>query len=129
MADSFSATVGAWVSKSMIKATAVFKQSAQEVFAEAQTDKGHGGFMPVDTGYLRNTFVSGLNGSNDFVGPDAYVMAIVGAGLSDEIFGGWTAKYALVQEYGSSEQVGNFYMGRAAANWQSIVKKNADHIR
>lgn len=110
----------------------VFKQSAQDMFSEAQTPKAMGGNMPVDSGTLRNSFVSALNGQGGTKGPDAYVMTIAGMELGDSIFGGWgggEASYALHVEYGTSRMAGSFFALRAAQQWPQIVAANAQKAR
>jgi hypothetical protein len=121
MAQSFEAQVTAFVAKTKQRVEAVFKASAQEVFSIAQTPVAQGGAMPVDTGFLRNSLVAGLNGSTAMSGPDSYVVAIAGATLGDTIEGGWTASYARYVEYGTRGRAGRRFAGQAAAQWQQIV--------
>lgn len=129
MAQSFEAQVSAWVAKSQRRIEAVFKQSAQEVFSTAQKPVAQGGNMPVDTGFLRNSLISGLNGSTSLTGPDSYTLAIAQAKLGDSVFGGWTANYARPVEYGARGRQGRRFAGQAAAQWQAIVKRNAAKLR
>lgn len=128
MAKVFKAQIDAFIAKTKGKAEAVFKESAQEIFSIAQTPKAQGGNMPVDTGFLRNTFQSSLNGSTSLAGPDAYVAIIAGADLGDTVFGGWTAAHALPQEYGTKYMGGNFYAAKAYGQWQMVVAKNAARV-
>lgn len=111
------------------KVELVLKQSAQDMFSEAQTPKAMGGSLPVDTGHLRNSFMSALNGQGGATGPDAYVMTIAGMELGDSVFGGWTAEYALHVEYGTSRMAGSFFALRAAQQWPQIVAANAQKAR
>lgn len=132
MTTSFTAQVERWATNTEQKLEAVFKESAQEVFSIAQTPVAQGGNMPVDTSTLRNSLMSGLNGSTSLVGPDSYVLAIAGAKLGDTIFGGWggpAAGYARPVEYGSRGRPGRRFMGQAAAQWQAIVARNAGRVR
>ena len=137
MAQTFAAQIEAFGAKAMQRAEDIFKQSAQEVFAIAQTPKAQGGRMPVDKGILRNSLQSGLNGSTTLSGADAYVAVIAGAELGDSIFGGWTVKYARRMEYGfvgtdkagrTYNQQGNHFAGSAVAQWQAIVASNASKV-
>ncbi len=91
MAESFTAQVNAWTKATEARMSVVFKQSAQDVFALAQKPVAAGGNMPIDTGFLRGSLQTGLNGSEGVSGPDAYVLAIAEANLGDTILGGWTA--------------------------------------
>jgi hypothetical protein len=127
--SSFSAQVSAWVAKSERRIEAVFKESAQEVFSIAQTPVARGGNMPVDTGFLRNSLVSGLNGSTSLSGPDAYTLAIAQAKLGDSVFGGWTANYARYVEYGAGGRTPRRFAGSAAEQWQRIVARNSARLR
>jgi len=124
-AESFSAQVNAYVSETIERSTAVFKQSAQDVIADAQTPTGKGGRMRVDTGFLRNSHVSGLNGSTSLSGADSYVLTIAGAKLGDSITGGWTADYAIPREFGARGQAPDFFARGAAQKWQQFVDANS----
>lgn len=127
--STFTAQIKAFADKTNEKLEAVIKKSAEEVFSIAQTPKDMGGRMPVDTGFLRNSLVSQLNGAAVGAGSDAYTMAIAGAEVGDVIFAGWTAHYARFMEYGTSRTAGNFYMLSAAQQWQAIVARNAELVR
>ena len=138
MATKFEAQIDKWVNQTSKDLELIFKQSAQELFSKAQTPVAQGGNMPVDTGFLRNSFVAGLNGSTSLKGPDAYVAAIAGAKLGDVVFGGWTAKYAARIEFGFSgqdslgrtyNQDGRGFARKAAMEWQQIVQRNAAKVR
>lgn len=125
MAKSFSATVSGWASETEKRTEAVFKQSAQDVIEDAQLPVAKGGRMRVDTGFLRNSHVSGLNGSTALTGADSYVLTIAQAELGDVITGGWTADYAIPREFGARGQPPDFFMRGAAQKWKSIVEANA----
>lgn len=125
MTTAFQASVAAYIAQYKDRLERVFKASAQDVIAEAQTPVARGGRMPVDTGFLRNSMVAGLNGSTALSGADSYVLAIAGADLGDSIFAGWTANYARHVEYGAQGRAGRFYMRGAAQQWQQIVDRNA----
>lgn len=134
MNGSFEAQVTDFVNKSQDRILAVFKQSAQEVFSNAQTTYNSGGHLPIDLGTLRNSFISALNGSSALTGPDSYQISIAGAKLGDVVFGGWTVDYARRMEYGfhgtdalgrTYNQDGFGFVRHAVAEWQSIVTRNA----
>lgn len=129
MAQTFTAQVQAFADRAKAKAEVVVKQSAQEVFEIAQTPVAQGGNMPVDTGFLRNSMVAGLNGSTSLSGPDAYVLAIAGMELGDSVFGGWTANYARHVEYGARGLPGRHFALNASRQWQAIVAKNAALVK
>ncbi|MCY0150885.1 HK97 gp10 family phage protein [Hoeflea sp. G2-23] len=125
----FSAQVDAFVSQTEQRTTAVFKQSAQDVLADAQTPTAKGGRMRVDTGFLRNSHVSGLNGSTSLSGPESYVLTIAQAKLGDAITGGWTANYAVHREFGARGQAPDFFLRGAAQKWPAFVRTNAAKLK
>ena len=108
---------------------AIFQQSAQELFEEAQTTIPNGGRLPIDLGFLRASFSASLNGAPQgpsrnpgkasFTYDGAQVSTTInGAKLGDTIWAGWSAEYAIYMEarYG-------FFRG-AAQNWPLIVARN-----
>lgn len=129
MTGTFTAQIESFAAKSKAKIELVFKQSAQDVFEIAQRPVAKGGRMPVDTGFLRNSFVAGLNGSTSLSGADAYALVIAGADLGDVVFGGWTAEYARHIEYGTSRMVGRHFALGAAQEWQRIVAANVEKAK
>jgi hypothetical protein len=129
MTQTFAAKVQAFADLTKEKMELVVKQSAQDMFSISQRPVAQGGRMPVDTGFLRNSFVSGLNGSTALTGPDAYVAVIAGMELGDSIFGGWTANYAKFVENGAGGRQGRFFALGASQEWQRIVAENAQKAR
>jgi hypothetical protein len=136
-AKSFSASVSAFAGKTKGQMREVFVESVQDVVEIAQAPKAKGGRMPVDTGNLRNSLASGLNGSFGNVGADSYSVTLTGLELGDIARFAWTAPYARRMEMGFSgsdalgrtyEQSGNFYVGSAAAQWPQIVAKWAGRV-
>lgn len=125
----FTAQIAAFAEDAKRKMELVIKQSAQDVGEIAQTPVAKGGNMPVDTGFLRNSLVAGLNGTTSLSGPDSYVLAIAGAEIGDSIFFGWTASYSRFVEYGTQGRAGRFFMLNAAQQWQQIVARNAEKAR
>ena len=125
----FTAQIMAFAEDSKRRMELVVKQSAQDVGDLAQRPVAQGGNMPVDTGFLRNSLIAGLNGSTSLKGPDSYVLAIAGAELGDSIFFGWTANYARFVEYGTQGRAGRFFALNAAQQWQAIVARNAELAR
>ena len=120
------------------RALAVFRSSIHDLFSQAQTTYNEGGHLPIDTGFLRNSFVAALNGSTALQGPNAYEFAVSAAELGDTLFGGWTADYARRMEYGfvgtdalgrNYNQRGFGFVAHAAANWVQIVEGNAKRLR
>ncbi len=136
MADPFVATTNQWVRDSKKRLTAVFLESAQQLFSDAQKPVGAGGNMPIDTGFLRASLVIGVGGSEASVifgssteaklgaDPDISV-AIASATAGDTIFGGWTAEYAAYQHF----VIGHLWVDKAVQNWQSIVTANVQRLK
>ena len=143
MAKSFSAQVSSFVQKSEEKMRKVMQRSVQDVLSAAQTAQPstarsigpfEQGKIPVDTGFLRNSLISGLNGSFGDESPDSYILTIAGMEIGDTMQFGWTAPYAARIEYGffgddsagrTFDQPGRHFVGVNAAKWQDIVAKNA----
>lgn len=166
-AKSFSASVRAFTGKTKKEMREVFVESVQDVVEIAQTPgptvattkkaiaKGigsgrgkskrqgpvqvanKGGRMPVDTGNLRNSLASGLNGSFSNEGAESYAVIMEGFTLGDVAQFAWTAPYARRMELGFSgtdslgrtyEQAGYHFVGAATAQWPQIVTKWAGKI-
>jgi hypothetical protein len=122
---SFTAQIDAWTRKSEARVEAVFKQSAQEVFSVAQRPVAAGGNMPVDTGTLRSSLLTGRDGGAIFEGADSYVLAIAGVPLGGRVLGVWTANYASAVHFGARGRRGRMWVDLAAQQWQDIVTRNA----
>jgi hypothetical protein len=138
MTRTFSADVGKIMDGYLEGLRDVARQSIQEVVREAQTPRAKGGRMPVDTGNLRNSLASGLNGAFGAPGSDSYTLIIAALRIGDVARFAWTAEYARRIELGFSgadslgrvyEQSGAGFVSAAAANWQNIVSRNAIRVR
>jgi len=129
MAENFQAQVSKHVLDYKGRLESVFKESAQDLIRQAQQPVAQGGRMPVDTGFLRNSLVSGLNGSTALSGADSYVMAIAGAEPGDTIHAYWTAHYARYVEYGARGRPPRFFARGAAQDWPRIVRENAAKVK
>lgn len=134
---SFTASVKAWGDKALENAELILRASAQELISIAQTPEAQGGRLPVDTEFLRDSLVSGLNGAMNNDGPDSYTLAIAGMKLGDTAQFAWVAAYARRMEYGFTgqdrlgreyNQSGRHFAGSAAAQWQRIVAENAAKV-
>ena len=134
MAKSFEATIAAWVKQSQAGMTAVAQEAAQELSEEVTMKRAKGGNMPVDTGFLVNSYAAALNsvpsgeasgGSGykrtDFdMAPITIVLNKLKAG--DRLVMGFTANYAQQME------ARYFFVRLAAQNWQQYVSKAARKI-
>ena len=129
MAGSFSADLQRFSKRVQARALDVARESIQDVIDDAQTPKAKGGRMPVDTGFLRNSLASGLNGSFGPPDENSYTLTIFQLDLGDVARFAWTAEYAIFQELGTSAFAGNHFVGVAAAKWPQFVEANARRIR
>ena len=92
--------------------------TALGVVNEAQTPKGRGGRMPVDTGFLRRSIRAALGTMpNESSGSPA--ATLISAGLDQDVVIGWTADYAWFQE------IRNGFMRGALSNAQSHANSAA----
>ena len=131
---SFAAQIDQFKADTMQKMRAVMQESIQDVCDDMQTPKAKGGRMPVDTGNLRNTLASELNGSGfGAAGSDSYVLTIANMDPGDVARFAYTAAYARRMELGfvgedslgrSFNQMGNHFMGSAAARFSDHVTRN-----
>ncbi len=138
MANSFTLQMQAFRDQTKEQMRAVLSASVQEVIEEAQTPVAQGGRMPVDTGFLRNSLVSELNGSKVAEGPESYVLAAASIKPGDVARFGWTAEYALRMELGfvgedskgrTFNQQGRHFAESAAAQWPAIVERNIGKLK
>ncbi|MCF6371050.1 phage tail terminator-like protein [Rhizobium halophilum] len=80
---SFSLSVRQFADRTTAQMRDVFAESVQDVVEMAQLPKARGGRMPVDTGALRNSLASGLNGSFANEGADSYVVTLSGVQIGE----------------------------------------------
>lgn len=125
---SFAAQIDDWVRQTEQRATAVFRQSSQEVISTMQAG------VPVDTGFLRASLQVGVNsepvkadqpadGGQHTYAPTAATLAIAGAEIGDTVVASYSANYAPFVEYGTSKMVGRGFVRLAVEQWQSIVNR------
>ena len=120
----------------------IFKKAVEHLIHEAQKakpskhklDKGSvnvtGGRMPVDTGALRASLISEIDGGRLALGQKSEEVNVPGydatatiarLNIGDTAMIGWTVKYAKHQEYGTKYFEGNLFMTSAAMKWQHFV--------
>lgn len=129
--------VDLWVEKANRRTLAIFRDSAQRLGEEANKPEAQGGKMPVDTGFLRRSFVASKSGMpNGQALPLPLVLLSVQ--LGDTVFAGWTAAYAMRMEYGfqgtdkkgrSYSQAGKGFFRAAAQRWPQIVNESARAVK
>lgn len=122
--NTFGAQLDEWVRETEARMLAVLRASVQDVIEEAQLPIAKGGHMPVDTGFLRSSLQSSLNGSTALTGPDSYVLVAGQMKLGDVASFGWTAAYAIYVHYGARGRPGRMWAELAAQKWPAIVEAN-----
>ena len=146
---SFAASLSGFRDKTKEQMKAVLSYSVQDVLDEAQRPVANGGRMPVLDGYLINSVVTDLNGSQ--IGqasesPDkgggqssaniALLVADIEPGDIARI--GWTAAHARRQHDGfvgedskgrSYDQQGKHWVDGAAEQWSQIVDRNIAKLK
>lgn len=137
MAGNFGQQVRDWGEKAKRRQTAIFRESTSRVLEIANTPIAQGGRMPVDTGNLRNSARASTEGvPSSAGGPPELVFAMLEVGQT--AYAGWTAKYALRQEYGffgadslgrEYSQAGKAYMRSAVQLWPQIVEQATASVR
>lgn len=126
------ADLPALIRKYQHRMDAVVAQSAHNVAQIAQTPqpsvKVRGGppeqgKIPVDTGFLRNSFTSTLMGGTSMSGPDSFVLVTGQMKAGDVVQFGWTAEYARHVEFGTSNMKGAHFATNAVDQWPAIVRE------
>jgi hypothetical protein len=120
---SFAADIRAFGIKRTADLRAVVQESVQDTVDDMQAN------VPIDTGFLKNSLASGLNGSFGPPGENDYLLTIAGMDLGDVARFAYTADYAIHQELGSQGRAGRHFMGTAAAKWPETVRRNAARIK
>ena len=135
---SFTAQLRGFEKASKAKLTAIMRQSAQEIANAASTPqpsvKQTGGSfeigkIPVDTGFLRNSQVTTLNGGGGAQGPDAAASVIGSAPLGSTIGVQWTADYAKTIDQGNARIAARLFVSYHVERWQAIVGKIAEKLK
>lgn len=104
----------------------VAKQSLQEIIRDAQNPVAQGGSMPVESGFLRNSLVTQLNGGDVGMGETSYILGLASMKLGDPFAVAWTADYAIPRHYMVGVgQGGGLWRDKAAQKWSRTVAKNA----
>jgi hypothetical protein len=127
MTKSFSADIKNWNDKARRNMQGIMREATQELVEDAQLPVSRSGNMPVDTGNLRNTLASGLNGTFGRPAEDSYIVTIAGMKPGDVAQFGWTAAYARARHYKpeSFGQGGGMFRDKAVQKWQRIVDRVA----
>ena len=123
MARTFTADLERFRDKTRGQMRRVFQQSLGDVMDAAQQA------VPVDTGFLRASLASEVNGARLAEGPDSYTLAIAATDLGDVARFAWTAEYAAHVEFGARGRPGRHFVGQAAAQWPQIVEANARKVK
>lgn len=149
MAKTFAASIRDFASRTKEAMDDVLRSSVEDVMALAsatqesyKTREGPAiqGFVPVNTGHLRNTLAADVNGDGQF-GVDTETdvsLQISEMGAGDYLHVAWTAAYAHRINSGfvgtdslgrTYEQGGVHFVERAADGWEDIVQANAEFLK
>ena len=144
--QTFAADVSAWAELTQEKLRKVAMDSISDVMEGAMTS-ARGitaggtrieGRIPVVTGDLINSLMSGINGGDGAVGSASYATVIAGMELGDTLTFTWNIEYAARVEFGFTgtdaagrtyQQEGWHFVGYNAALWPEIVEKNVELVR
>lgn len=114
--------------KAWRNADLIIRQTVQDTIADAQKPTAQGGRMRVDTGFLRNSLATSLNGSTALSGADGYIVVVAGMTVSDTLTAGWTASYAIHREYGARGQSPDYFARGAAQKFAAFGRANAAKV-
>lgn len=139
---SFSATVAAFAEKVPEAIEAVFKESVKDVVRDMQRLDSEGGRMRYKTGFLWGSLMASTSAMpriNPSSGPapgGSYTYdfgqveaVITGADISDTLYFGYTAGYAVYREFGANGQAPDAFVRSAAQNWDGFVASNAKKVQ
>jgi len=107
---------------------AVVKQTIQDTIRSMQQSKAHGGHMPVDTGFLRNSLVSSLEGVSK-TGSTSYLLIAGEFSAGDFAEFLYTAVYAPHVNSGARGRAGEKFVEYAASMWGRHLRKNVKRAR
>ena len=114
-----------WQQKVEQRLDYTLKYAVNKLIEAAQLPKAKGGRMPVDTGHLRRSLLSELNGASGAIGPDSYAFVVGAFKGGDYATFKWTAEYAYVVNHGRQGGAGAHFVEWAADQWQQFVSKGA----
>lgn len=149
MSKTFAASVKDWADRTKAAQDDVLRSSVEDVMALAsasqdsyktRTGPAQQGLIPVDTGHLRNTIASELNGAGEFAidAENNVALTINDMQAGDYLHIAWTAAYAHRINSGFSgtdsagrtyNQPGVHWVERAADGWGEIVRTNAEYLK
>lgn len=101
------------------------RYAVERLIEAAQLPKAKSGRMPIDTGALRASLLSELNGAPGAIGPDSYVFVAGAIKGGDFATFRWTVEYAYVVNHGRNGQPGAHFVEWAADQWQKFVSEGA----
>jgi len=141
----FTASIEGWVAEERELLLAVVQSSAQDIVREIKRPIRDGGNMPVDTSFLQQSLQASTESAPEIdpthdgsQGPSsanaaAIEAVIAGLEIGQTIYFGFTAVYALRQNYGfygvdtlgrAYSQPGRYFVEHAMAKWPQIVENN-----
>jgi hypothetical protein len=112
-----------WALKVRHRMNFVLQHAVNRLIKTAQTPIGKGGKMPVDTGALRSSLLSELNGNAGAIGADSYVFVAGAMEAGDYAWFKWTMEYAYMVNQGVQGRPGAHFVEWAARQWQTFVNE------
>lgn len=141
----FTAAVESWVEQVQGGLLSIVQESTQEIVELIKRPVGAGGNMPVDTSFLQNSLQGSASsmpliqpghtgeGQSPMVGNATEIEALIaGMKIGDTLYFGFTAVYALRQNYGfvgtdslgrNYNQQGRYFVELAVQQWPQLVEK------
>lgn len=116
------ANLDAWAEKVQARADAIVRDATQTTIGQCQVPRGKGGAMPVDTGFLRNSLKSSLEGSTSLTGPDSHVLVAGNMEAGDVATFTWGAEYAAAVNNGNRGRPGAHFREKGTDNWRANVR-------
>ena len=101
----------------------VVREATRKLLSYIQRPIAKGGVMPVDTGFLRNSLISSVQGGITIPGADVYVIATEQLKVGSVADFTWTARYARYVEYGTSKMGPRRFVGKGIDNWPRFVEE------
>lgn len=124
------AQMSEWAKQTQERMDAIVAASTERLLEDAQLPVAKGGNMPVDTGTLRGSLRSSLNGGTFLSGAESYLLIAGDMGAGDFARFSWNVEYAARVNWGFVgadalgrvyNQPGRLFMEKALAKWQRIV--------
>lgn len=112
-------TVSAMLRSNRRDAGLVVASAIQDLISDAQAD------VPVDTGALRASLQSGIEGAGLSTGESSFSLTLAGFDIGDVYTVSYSVNYAIFVHDGTSRLPGRPWLLSKAAGWQGYVNRAA----